>query len=182
MSEASYSYFCFGGSFVRRLQPLLREKGTVSGELTGISPISEISKSIAEEDGRLTCWLPELDARLADCKADYFVMDLQIALQKLLVSGGRMVNATAENQALLTRKLLAVADPVQLPKKTVNAAMEGFANVVLKHFPARRIILIQTHNSPYWLAACRGRQSCQVACGAGAAVLPTDRLPSCGCD
>ena len=152
MSEASYSYFCFGGSFVRRLQPLLREKGTVSGELTGISPISEISKSIAEEDGRLTCWLPELDARLADCKADYFVMDLQIALQKLLVSGGRMVNATAENQALLTRKLLAVADPVQLPKKTVNAAMEGFANVVLKHFPARRIILIQTHNSPYWLA------------------------------
>ena len=152
MSEASYSYFCFGGSFVRRLLPLLREKGTVSGELTGISPISQISKSVAQADGPLTCWLPELDAGLADCKADYFVMDLQIALQKLLVSGGRMVNATAENQALLTRKLLAVVDPVQLPKKTVTAAMEDFANVVLKYFPARRIILIQTHNSPYWLA------------------------------
>lgn len=152
MIEASCSYFCFGGSFVRRLLPLLREKGTVSGELTGISPISQISKSLAEQDGPLTCWLPELDARLADCKADYFVVDLQIALQKLLVSGGRMVNATAENQALLTRKLLAVADPVQLPKKTVTAAMEDFANVVLKHFPSQRIILIQTHNSPYWLA------------------------------
>lgn len=152
MSEASYSYFWFGGSFIKKLEPLLQEQGTVSGKLTGISPISEINSSMPEENGPLTRWLPELDARLAECGADYFLLDLQPALQKLLVSGNGRSAATAENQSRLTGGELAVVDPIVLPQKAVDQAMEGLAAVIAKHFPAGRIILIHTHNSSYWLA------------------------------
>lgn len=152
MKIENHSYFLFGSSFFTKLKEPLGEQGVIAGTMLGISPISEFNSSAQSKGGALTCWLPELDAQLAQCDAEYFVLDLQTALQNLLCTGGGFVSASAENLKRLTRNEIAVIDPLLLPQERVDAALDRLIGVIGKHFTAKRIILIHTHNSPYWLA------------------------------
>lgn len=152
MNETIHSYFLFGGSFFTKLLPHLQTKGMIAGQLSGISPLSEISLSTQRETPVLSYWLPELDADLAAVPADYFVLDLQLALTKLLSSEAGFISASAENLEQLTRPEVAIVDPILLPTQTVTAALNRLSAVITKYFPSNRIILIHTHNSPFWLA------------------------------
>lgn len=152
MNNNLNSYFLFGGSFFTKLQPILQANGTIAGQWNGISPISEISLSGQSNAPALTYWLPELEADLTAAPADYFVLDLQLALTHLLASEAGFVSASADNQAQLTRPEAAFVDPILLPQETVFAALDRLAAAIGKHFTAKRIILIHTHNGPFWLA------------------------------
>lgn len=152
MNENALSFFLFGGSLFNKLQPVLQRDGIIAGHWNGVSPLSEISLSSQFQNPALTYWLPELDADLTASPADYFVLDLQLALSNLIVSEAGLISASEENLSQLTRKEVALVDPIRLPQEKVSAALDRLAAVLAKHFPAKRIILIHTHNSPYWLA------------------------------
>lgn len=152
MNETNKSYFLFGGSFFAKLLPALQNIGTVFGQWSGVSPISKISQSVKENTSGLTCWLDELDEHLSADPADYFVLDLQLALTKLIATDAGLVSASTDNLSHITRGEVTVVDPVILPKQTVSAALDRLIAVIAGHFSARNIILIHTHNSPFWLA------------------------------
>ena len=152
MNETFHSYFLFGGSFFTKLMPLLQAKGMITGQLSGISPLSEISLSTQSETSTMTCWLSELDVDLTAKSTDYFVLDLQLALTVLISTDAGLVSASPENMAHLTRSEVAIVDPILLPQQTISAALDRLAMVITKHFTANRIILIHTHNSPFWVA------------------------------
>lgn len=151
MMETGHSYFLYGSSFFTKLKPVLQEFGTVEETVLGVSPLSELTFHDNGDGKTLTPWLPELDKKLDQCQNAYFVLDLQLAMQKLLATGRRYVAALPENLALLSRKEIAMVDPLCLPEATVRRALQALAAVLEKHFSPEHIILIHTHNSPYWL-------------------------------
>ena len=81
MIQNNHSFYLFGGGFLTGLKSRLEELGTVAGELQGVSPFSQFRAC----GGQLKRWLPELDEALAQSQAEYLVLDLQTARQKLLV-------------------------------------------------------------------------------------------------
>lgn len=148
MNQNNHSFFLFGGSFLAGVKPWLKEQGTVAGELMGISPISRLSAF----GGALKPWVPELEAAMKQAGAEYFVLDLQCARQKLLISGGCRVSATTESLSLLTRKELALAAPELLPQEQAEEAIAQLAGAVRKRFAPDRIILLHTSLPDFWLA------------------------------
>lgn len=148
MNQNNNSFFLFGGSFLTRLKPRLEKQGTVAAEWMGLSPLSQLNGF----SGELKPWLPELDAALAQAKADYLIVDLQCARQNLLVSGGCYLSASEQNLSALKRKELAAVDPGLLPRQQVEEAIDSFAAVLRKRFAPDRIILLHTCLADFWLA------------------------------
>ena len=151
MKIKNYSYFCFGSCFFTKLQPLLQERGSLTGSMLGVSPLSELSASVKTENDTLVYWLSELDSKLEASNADYFLLNLQNVLQPLLNTGGSFVSASKENLKLLTRKEISIVDPILLDKAVIDKALDSLINVIKKHFASNQIILIHTTSSPYWL-------------------------------
>lgn len=149
MRSDNHSFFLFGGTFLNDLQPHLQAMGTVAGRMIGISPLSRVSMD-PEQKG-LSFWLPELDALLARTDAGYCVVNLQQARQNLLMSGGFPVSISAQNLAAMTRSEIAVVDPMTLLWDEVEEALDGFAQVIAKHFAGERIILIHTPHPAFHL-------------------------------
>lgn len=147
MNQNNHSFYLFGGGFQAGLKPWLEKQGAVTVGLTGISPLSRFAVC----GDRLTAWLPELDAALAEAQAEYFVLDLLTAQRELLVSGGCYVSATARELSALKRGELAIVDPLLLPREQVERSLEELIGVIRKHFPPERVILIHTNQSPFWV-------------------------------
>lgn len=152
MSIKKQSFFLFGGSFLHKLKPQLKQYGDVVGEMLGISPLSEYHYSDEKTEAQLTDWLEELDRRLQEAEADYFVLDLQRTEALLFCSGRRYISTTPENEAVIKRKEIALVDPTKLPKDWGMERMDRLAKVVKKHFADKHIILLHTHHPVFWLA------------------------------
>ena len=149
MRSENPAFFLFGGTFLNDLRPHLQAMGTVSGRMIGISPLSQVSMD--PEKKALSCWLPELDARLAQAGAEYLVLDLQQARQNLLSVGGCYVSASAQALNALKRDEIAVMDPMTLLWDELEDAIDGFSRVIAKHFSGDQIVLIQTAYPAYHL-------------------------------
>ncbi len=152
MNLAKHTFFLFGGSFLTKLAPVLQEKGTVVGQLIGVSPLSRICICQQLRPNEISEWLPLLEAELEKCKAEYLVLDLQTALRGLFYSAGERITASADLLAQLKRPEIAAVDPTTLTKKQIKSAMKRFLKVLTKHFPAEKIILLHTSFPTYWLA------------------------------
>lgn len=131
------------------LKPRVEELGTVAGQMIGTSPLSQISLS-AEKD-QLIFWLPELDARLKACGAEYCILDLQMACRKLLASGGYFLTSSGAHFQRLKRKEIAEIDPMLLPRESTDAAIDRLAEVITRHFEPGHIILIHSYAPAYYL-------------------------------
>lgn len=152
MSTKKNSFFLFGGSFLNKLKPQLKHYGDVVGEMLGISPLSEYHCSDEKTEAQLTDWLEELDCRMQEADADYFVLDLQRTEALLFCSGGRYISTTPKNETVMKRKEIALVDPTMLPSDRHEQRIDRLAEIIRKHFSGDHIILIHTHHPVFWLA------------------------------
>lgn len=148
MSDKHHTFFLLGGSFFSRLKPHLQQLGEISGQMMGVSPLSQIAIS---DQGNLCFWFDELDAQLQKCNAEYLVLDLQLAQMQLLCSSGYYLPASDEVLKLLKQTEIAVVNPLQLPPDYIDTAIDHLSKTVTKHFPSDRIILLRTQLSDYHL-------------------------------
>jgi len=148
MNLAKHTFFLFGGSFLTKLAAILQEHATLVGQLREISPLSELA---APDSGEIAPWLPVFESMLADSKAEYLILDLQLVRQSLLLCGGHLISASEDSFLKLTRQELSAVNPVLLEEAQLTNAMERLTNVVLKHFSAKKIILLYTNHPNYYL-------------------------------
>jgi len=135
-------FYLFGGHHMQRLSQALQHD--IAGCLFGISPLSSVEGN--------SFWQDALDKELQAAQADYFVLDLQTAMQPLLYACGLYLTATDQNVRSLTTDPIALLEPMHLDQGRLHELFEPFIHVIQPYFDRRHILLVRTYIPEfYWI-------------------------------